>query len=82
MPPKSVDQNIFEMSKVEKKAAKIEALPCNLLDAVRELEKDEFIKDVLGEHMTDLYVRAKKAEWNDYTMQVTSWEVDQYLYKF
>ena len=82
MPPKSVDQNIFEMSKVEKKAAKIEALPCNLLYAVRELEKDEFIKDVLGEHMTDLYVRAKKAEWNDYTMQVTSWEVDQYLYKF
>ena len=82
MPPKSVDQNIFEMSKVEKKAAKIEALPCNLMDAVRELEKDEFIKDVLGEHMTDLYVRAKKAEWNDYTMQVTSWEVDQYLYKF
>lgn len=82
MPPKSVDQNIFEMSKFEKKAAKIEALPRNLLDAIRELEKDEFIKDVLGEHLTEVYIRAKKAEWNDYTMQVTNWEVDQYLYKF
>lgn len=82
MPPKSVDQNIFEMSKIEKKAARIEALPRNLLDAIRELEKDEFIKDVLGEHLTEIYVRAKKAEWNDYTMQVTNWEVDQYLYKF
>ena len=82
MPPKSVDQNIFEMSKIEKKAAKIEALPCNLLDAIRELEKDEFIKDVLGEYLTEMYVRAKKAEWNDYTMQVTNWEIEQYLYKF
>ena len=82
MPPKSVDQNIFEMSKIEKKAAKIEDLPSNLLDAIRELEKDEFIKDVLGEHLTEVYIRAKKAEWNDYTMQVTNWEVDQYLYKF
>ena len=82
MPPKSVDQNIFEMSKIEKKAARIEALPRNLLDAIRELEKDEFIKDVLGEHLTEIYVLAKKAEWNDYTMQVTNWEVDQYLYKF
>lgn len=82
MPPKSVDQNIFEMSKIEKKAARIESLPYNLLDALRELEKDEFVREVLGEHLSEIYVCAKKAEWNDYTMQVTNWEVDQYLYKF
>ncbi len=76
-----VSQNLFEMSSREKEAASIETLPCNLLDAVRELEKDEFIMNVLGEHLAKNYIRAKKAEWNDYTCQVTKWELNQYLYK-
>ncbi len=80
-PIASISQNLFEMSKREKKAASIETLPCNLLDAVRELEKDEFIMNVLGEHLAENYIRAKKAEWNNYTCQVTNWELDQYLYK-
>ena len=44
-------------------------------------EKDEFIYHVLGENFAEKYIRAKKAEWQDYTMQVTKWEIDQYLYK-
>lgn len=81
MPPKSINKNIFEMSKAERRAAGVESLPCNLLDAVRELEKDEFICDVLGEHLADTYILAKKAEWAEYTCQVTDWELNQYLYK-
>ena len=81
-PPKSVDRNIFEMSNEERAAAGIESVPGTLIEAVRELEKDEFIKDALGKHVAEAYIDAKKREWNDYRAQVTEWEIDKYLYKF
>ena len=63
MPPDAVKRNIFEMSRAEKKAAGITALPANLLEAVRELEKSEFMKEVLGDAFVERYVTAKRAEW-------------------
>lgn len=81
MPPESVDKNIFEMKPEEKEAAKIAALPSNLLDAIREFDKDEFVKGVLGEHTSKRYSEAKHAEWMEYRTQVTQWEIENYLYK-
>lgn len=81
-PPKSVDRNIFAMSEEEKETVDIEALPGTLIEAVEELEKDTFIQEVLGEHVSKRYIKAKKKEWADYRSQVTSWEIDQYLYRF
>ena len=43
------------------------------------MEADGFIRDVLGEHAYCKYVKAKKAEWFRYRMQVTEWEVNEYL---
>ena len=57
-------------------------LPESLYDAVRYLNEDKFICDVLGEHITSKYTEAKLREWNDYKTQVTQWELDEYLYKF
>ena len=42
------------MTPDERKEAKIEALPGTLIEAVHELEKDEFIQAVLGKHVSDL----------------------------
>ncbi len=81
-PPKSIDRNIFEMSEEERKAEGIEAIPGTLIEAVNELEKDEFVKGALGEHVAKTYINAKKKEWDDYRSQVTDWEINQYLYKF
>ena len=50
-------------------------------EAVEELEKDDYIKNVLGGHITEKYLEAKKAEWADYRAQVTEWEIEKYLYK-
>ena len=46
-----------------------------------ELEKDEYILEVLGEHISRNYIAAKRTEWAEYTSQVTDWEIEQYLYK-
>lgn len=81
MPPKIVDQNIFEMSAEEKKANGIESLPNNLLEAVKAMEADEFIKSVIGEHVSERYIHAKKQEWAGYCQHVSSWEIEQYLYR-
>jgi glutamine synthetase len=78
-PPASVDCNIFNLSKEERTALGIEAIPENLKEAVDELEKDEFIKEVLGKHVSQKYIEAKREEWARYTAQVTDWEINQYL---
>lgn len=44
-------------------------------------KKDDYLKNVLGEHITEKYLEAKKAEWADYRAQVTAWEIEKYLYK-
>ena len=81
MPPAAVVKNVYEMRLDEKKAEGIETLPATLSEAVDELEKDEYILEVLGEHISRNYIVAKRTEWAEYTSQVTDWEIEQYLYK-
>ena len=81
-PPASVDCNIFSMTAEERKALQIEEIPGTLIEAVGELEKDAFIRSVLGEHVSAKYVEAKKKEWETYRSQVTDWEIQAYLNKF
>lgn len=82
LPPESVDCNIFALTEAEKKKLKIEAIPGTLIEAVYELEKDEFVQEVLGKHVSEKYIRAKKEEWAEYRAQVTDWEINQYLNRF
>ena len=69
LPPESVDCNIFALTEEEKKELKIEAIPGTLIEAVYELEKDEFVQEVLGKHVSEKYIRAKKEEWAEYRAQ-------------
>lgn len=81
-PPAIVSGNIFTMTKEQRDELHMESLPETLLDAVTELEKDDFMKDVLGSFIAEKYIAAKKDEWNRYRAQVTDWELKEYLYKF
>ena len=33
----------------------------------------------LGEHTFNRFVEIKRAEWEDYRVRVTPWEIDQFL---
>lgn len=48
--PPPVYENVYELSKEERKAKGILDLPNNLYDAIKELEKDEMLMDMLGDH--------------------------------
>jgi glutamine synthetase len=82
MPPQSIDRNIFEMSKEEREALKIDRLPGTLLEAIFAMEEDEFVQDVLGKEVAAKYIEAKKKEWDEYRTQVSAWEIESYLYKY
>ncbi|MGN0155021.1 MAG: glutamine synthetase family protein [Lachnospiraceae bacterium] len=79
--PESIDCNIYEMSKKDLEARGIEAIPSNLSKACHYFEEDEFMKEILGEHVHAKYLDAKRKEWNRFKEQVTAWEIDEYLYK-
>ncbi len=81
-PPESVSGNIFAMTEEERQSMGIDKLPYSLMEAVEELEKDDFIRQVLGEHIARRYVDAKRREWQEYRAQVSQWEIERYLYKY
>ncbi len=78
-PGEPVSQNIYTMSKEEKKSLGIENLPYTLKEALLELDKDEVIKSGLTSHILESYINAKREEWESYRMQVHQWELDKYL---
>lgn len=82
MPPPSMDRNIYHMTPAEREAAGIGQLPGSLEEAVRLLSEDELIKSVLGNHIYEHFVEAKRIEWDLYRTQVHRWELDQYLGAF
>ena len=81
-PPPSANRNIYAMSREEKEAAGIEALPETLKEAMNFFEASDFMKEVLGEHIFTKYLEAKEREWKAFRAHVTDWEVGEYLYKY
>jgi len=74
-----VNQNIFEMSAREKRRLKIDVLPANLSEALDCLEKDDVLKNALGEHVYEHFAQAKRSEWETYISRVHPWEIEMYL---
>lgn len=81
LPPDSVDEDIQAMTEEQRSELHIEALPWNLMEAVCELEKDALIREVLGADLTAKTIASHKKEYHDYCMQVTEWELANYLHK-
>lgn len=80
-PPAAVNCNIYELSENELAKQGIETLPGTLIESVKALEKDTFMEKVLGFHITEKYIEAKKKEWAAYCAQITEWEIKEYLNK-
>ncbi len=54
-------------------------LPSNLEEAITVMEKSELVRQTLGEHVFEYFLRNKRAEWHDYRRQVSAYELDRYL---
>lgn len=80
-PPVEVQGNIFDLSDSGKERYGIESLPKDLNEAISFMQEDRMVREVLGEHITSKYLRAKKQEWEQYATSVSEWEINEYLYK-
>ena len=77
-----VEESLFEMDAATIASKSIRELPGTLGEALDELERDEVIREALGEHVFGHFVAAKRAEWDEYRTQVSDWEVERYLDQF
>ena len=54
-------------------------LPLNLLDALREYDKDKSLKAAMGDEFSTAYLKLKHQEWNSFVSHFTQWEKDNTL---
>ena len=78
LPPGSED-DVWGLTSSERRALGMDPLPGSLNQAISAMEKSELIAETLGEHVFDFFLRNKRAEWEEYRRQVTTWELDRYL---
>jgi glutamine synthetase len=78
-PGPPVNKNIYTMSHRERRHLRIDDLPANLSEALDEFEKDDLVRETLGEHIFQHFLEAKREEWADYIRHVSPWEMERYL---
>jgi glutamine synthetase len=77
-----VNRNIFTMSYRDRRKYRIDELPRDLHEALEMFEKDDVVKAALGEHLTERFLEAKRNEVLQYNLQVSPWEIDNYLGRY
>ena len=75
-PGKRYDIDMYTQGHTVKNAPK---LPLNLLDALRDFDKDKTLKAMMGEEFSAAYLKLKHQEWNSYASHFTRWEHDTTL---
>ncbi len=75
--------NLYEVPEEEIDRRGIKRLPGNLLDAIRNLEKNTVLREALGkargEDYIDYYCRVKREEWDNYHSSISAWELRNQL---
>jgi len=49
-------------------------LPLNMLDAIREFDKNKDLKKALGDEFSNAYIKLKMKEWNSFSSHFSVWE--------
>lgn len=85
--PESVEENIYRMSSAKQKKFDIRVLPRNLEEAIKLMEKSDLVRETLGDHIFTTFIANKRAEIEEYNInvsgefekQVSDFEVRKYL---
>jgi len=74
-----IEEDIYTMSKERKEKLNIEILPDSLYTAIMETEQSKMVRNLFGEKFFKKYIQNKKAEWENYRIHVTDYEIEKYL---
>ncbi|MEH6527154.1 MAG: type III glutamate--ammonia ligase [Sneathiella sp.] len=75
-PGKRYDIDMYQEGHKVKNAPQ---LPLNLLDALREYDKDKTLKATMGVAFSNAYLKMKRQEWDSFVSHFTQWERDNTL---
>lgn len=78
-PPEPVEENVYMLTEENRIKKEIDILPKDLPSALEELEKDGILKDLLGEHAYNAFIKAAERDIDKARSEVTSWEISRYL---
>jgi len=77
--PEPRKEDLYKLSLEELHKIGVQTLPSTLSDALDALEKDEFMKEVLGDRAFNTFLQLKRDEWKQYAnTAVTNWEWSKY----
>jgi glutamine synthetase len=77
--PEESAVNLFENSEAERRSGDAAMLPNNLSAALDQMEGSDLVREALGEHIFEWFLRNKRAEWGAYRTHVSSFELQRYL---
>lgn len=77
--PAEAEDNVWELSDVERRALGYNQLPASLDHAVSIMEDSELVAETLGEQVFNYVLLNKRREWNEYRAQVTPYELESNL---
>jgi glutamine synthetase len=77
--PEPMEQNLYHLSQEELSHQGIEQLPATLGEAIELAAESELVLRTLGEHTFRRFIEIKRQEWDDYRVQVTPYEIQNFL---
>jgi glutamine synthetase len=77
--PVEADANLFEMDDAALAKLGIDTLPQSLSDSLKAMERSELVREALGEHIFEWFLRNKRIEWRDYKTHISQFEFNRYL---
>jgi glutamine synthetase len=77
--PEPMETNLYHLTPEQRRERGITSLPETLGEAIDELAESDLARQALGPHIFDRYIELKRKEWDDYRVQLTSWELERYL---
>ena len=78
-PPTPVEENVYEMTDKERVEKGIGTLPGSLREALDLTQKSDLVREALGDHVFNAFIKNKEIEWDRYRTQVTDYEIKRYL---
>ncbi|MCW3134037.1 MAG: glutamine synthetase family protein [Methanophagales archaeon] len=77
--PPPTEKDVYRLSDEEKAKARIRTLPGSLIEAISLTKHSKLVREALGDHIFNNFITSKKVEWDRYRMNVTEWELKEYL---
>ena len=77
--PREAATNLYAMSAEDLATNEIRSLPGSLNEAVDVMASSELVREALGEHVFEWFIRNKRAEWASYKTHISQFELDRYL---